>query len=184
MKALFVSQPARAFGEINVLLPLSEEIMARGGQSWFLVSPLAADVARRRHSERTFELSSDRSQNQILFWRLIRKLTPDLIIFSAFHELLHPRRRLECPLIDKWWLKDICVLGCTFVFMDFIAHVPALHDVLGCPDCSGPVSLAGRIGTAYCSCGVPQIGRPYWPSSLGLPFTIILESSYHSILVI
>lgn len=136
VRALFVSQPARAYGEINVVVPLAESLLEKGGDAWFLVSPLAARVARARFPDRTFELCGNRELNQNTFWRMVKKFRPDIILFSALHEVLHPRRKLECPLINWRWLEDINAFDVGLIFIDFIAHVPGLQEALDCPECA------------------------------------------------
>jgi hypothetical protein len=173
MRAIFISQPARAYGEINVALPLAEEIIARGGEAWFLASPLAAGIVRSKFPDRSFELGSNRADNQVLFWRMVKKFSPDLIIFTALHELLRPNRILECPLIDRYWLYDIVDLETAFVFIDFIAHVPGLRETAECLECSswfGPARLRAFLRRLWIILPCPLNEPAFIEGRCGIPF--------------
>ncbi len=137
VRALFLCGASRTYGEINVVLPLAESVVAAGGEVWFLSSPLAAQLGRPAFADRVFEMSEDRAANQVLFWRIIKKYRPNLVVFSELYEILQSDRPRECPLLDSVLLQDLESVEATLVFMDFIAHVGALQEVLACEHCAG-----------------------------------------------
>jgi hypothetical protein len=137
VRAMVVCLPSRANGELNVALPLALGIRRAGGAAWLFASPLGANVARRQMGHGVFEATHDRDTNQTIFWRMVKKYRPNLIVFSELYEILQPRRVQGCPLIDRRWLARLARTDASLAFLDFIAHVPALQAVLGCPTCSG-----------------------------------------------
>jgi Family of unknown function (DUF6365) len=136
MKVLLICAPSRAFGEVNSLVQLARSIVANGGEVWFLASPLAADVAKSHFPHRVFQMTPELDQNQIMFWRIVKKFRPDTIVLAELYEILRPRRKAECPFISPRWLYDTAELECNLVFVDFIAHVPMLRDIAECDFCS------------------------------------------------
>src|SRR5919106_1749629 len=90
MRALFLCGASRAYGEINVVLPLAESVAKAGGEVWFLASPLAAELARTKSPDRVFEMTGDRTANQATFSRMIKKFRPNVILFSELYEILQP----------------------------------------------------------------------------------------------
>jgi len=136
MRVLFLCSPSRAYGEINSILPLARGVAASGGEVWFLTSPLAGEIARCHFPDRVFELTPALMANQSLFRRIVKKFRPDVIVLSELYEILQPRRKPECPLIDYWWLRETQDLDCSLIFMDFIAHVPMLRSIAECDLCA------------------------------------------------
>jgi hypothetical protein len=105
MRAIFLCAPSRAFGEINTLIPLARDIVTRGGDVWFLASPLAATIAHTEFASQTFVMNGDRVHNRIVLARMLRKFNPDLLVFADFYEIIRPQRKAECPLIDADMLE-------------------------------------------------------------------------------
>lgn len=176
MKVLFISQPARAFGEVNVVMSLATNLLNAGGHPFFLVSPLAAAVLRTRFGDQTFELGGNILDNQVMFWRIIKKYRPEVIVFSALHELLHPRRRLDCPLIDWLWLKHVRHDNTMVVFMDFIAHVPALQETARCWECAsalGPARLRDFLRRLFVILPCPLNEPSPVPGRRGIPYRVM-----------
>jgi hypothetical protein len=136
IRALFLCGASRAYGEINVVLPLAESVAKAGGEAWFLASPLAAQLARTKSPDRVFEMTGDRTANQSMFSRMIKKFRPNVILFSELYEILQPGEIRECPLLDWKVLRDLQDVDATLVFIDFIAHVQMLRDVLECSSCA------------------------------------------------
>jgi hypothetical protein len=136
MRTLFVCTPSKAYGEVNAAIPLARGVVDRGGEVWFIASPLAADVAWSAFPGRVFTLTGDRQFNQSLFWRVCGKFRPDLIVFVELYEILRPGRKPDCPLIDSTWLRRIDSIPAEFVFLDFIVHVPLLREIADCIACS------------------------------------------------
>jgi hypothetical protein len=114
---------------------LARSVAAVGGEVWFLASPLAAKVAGLHFPGRVFQMTAYRNTNQIIFWRMVKKFRPDIILFSELYEILQPNRTPDCPFIDRWWLCAIAGLDCVLVFMDFIVHVPMLRAIAECETC-------------------------------------------------
>ena len=136
LRAIFLVAPSRAYGEINVAIPLARSIVNSGGEAWFFASPLASHLATKQFPERVFEMSPNRDDNQRMFWRLIKKYRVNMVVFAELYEILQPRRTTECPLMDTGFLRNLEYLDATLVFMDFIAHVPALQEIADCPQCA------------------------------------------------
>ncbi len=136
MRAIFLCAPSRAFGEINTLMPLARDIVTRGGDVWFLASPLAATIARTEFEPQTFAMNGDRAHNRIVLARMLRKFNPDLLVFADFYEIIRPQRKAECPLIDADLLEILEDFRGVLTFVDFIAHAPALREIGECPACA------------------------------------------------
>jgi Family of unknown function (DUF6365) len=141
MRVIFVCSPSRAYGEINSVVPLAKSVADARGEVWFLASPLAAEVAKLHFPDRVFQMTSELERNQTVFWRMVKKFDPDLIVFAELYEILRPNRRPECPFIDPEWLRKMADVECTLIFMDFITHIPMLRGIARCERC------AGRFGT-------------------------------------
>ena len=135
MRAVFVCTPSKAFGEVNAAIPLARSIVQAGGEVWFVASPLAAGLASQSFEGSVFTLSGNREFNQSLFWLVVGKFRPDVIIFVEFYEILRPKRTPDCPLIDRNWLRRMASVAGEVVFLDFIAHVPMLREISDCPRC-------------------------------------------------
>src|SRR5215471_15624914 len=136
IRVVFLCAPSRAYGEINVVLPLAESVAQAGGEVWFLASPLAARLARPKFPDRVFEMTGDASTNQTTFWRIVKKFRPNMVVFPELYELLQLNRWPDCPLIDWKLLQDLQGLEAVLVFVDFIAHVEMLQGVLACDVCA------------------------------------------------
>ena len=142
MRAIFLLSPSRAYGEINVAVPLAKGLADLGAEIWFVASPLAARIASKHFPGRVFTMASNRDANQVTFWRVVKKYRPNMIVFSELYEILQPRRMPECPILDRQFLADIGNLDTALVFLDFIAHVPALQEIAGCAQCAHPFGQA------------------------------------------
>ena len=138
LRVLFLSLPSRAYGEINVVLPLAEDIVNQGGEVWFLASPLAARVTRQKFPERVFEMGGERGENQRTFWRIVKKYRVNVVVFAELYEILQPRRKTDCPLFNARFFSMIGDCDATLVFMDFIAHAPILQEIGDCATCARP----------------------------------------------
>jgi hypothetical protein len=136
IRTIFVCGASRAYGEVNVVLPLAESVINEGGEAWFLMSSLAAQLTRRRFPNRVFDMSANRRENQLVFWRMVKKYRPDVIVFSELYELLRPFVTHEFPFFNWKLLRDLTQLDATLIFMDFIAQTPLLQSVLDCPQCA------------------------------------------------
>ena len=136
MRAIFLCAPSKAYGEINTLVQLARNISEEGGEIWFLASPLAAEVAGSHFPGRVFQLTPDLERNQVIFWRMVKKFRPDMIVLSELYEILRPKRKPDCPLINSSWLREMGEIDCALVFVDFIAHVPLLRGIAECDVCS------------------------------------------------
>ena len=136
IRSLFVCAASRAYGEINVVLPLAQGVAQAGGEVWFLVSPLAAQLARSKFPDRVFEMTGDCITNQITFWRIVKKFRPNMVVFPELYQILQIGRKPECPLVDWKLLQDLQELEATLVFIDFIAHVQMLQNVVACDVCA------------------------------------------------
>src|SRR5215469_6392692 len=128
MRVLFLCPPSRAFGEINTLIPLAQQVRATGGEVRFLTSPLASSIAQTHFPQRVFKLTPYRDRNQVMLWRIIKKFRPDVVVFADFYEVLRPLRRSDCPLVDARFFEIAASLPCALVFVDFIAHADTLRD--------------------------------------------------------
>jgi len=138
LRVVFLSFPSRAYGEINAVLPLAEDVVNQGGEVWFLASPLAARVARQKFPDRVFEMGEERDENQRVFWRVVKKYRANMVVFSELYDILQPTRRTDCPFFDAWFFSMIGDSDATLVFMDFIAHVPVLQEMGDCATCARP----------------------------------------------
>jgi Family of unknown function (DUF6365) len=136
IRAIFLLSPSRAYGEINVAVPLAKSIADQGAQVWFIASPLAARIATLQFPGRVFVMGESREANQVIFWRVVKKYRVNVVVFSELYEVLQPRRMPDCPLLDRQFFQDIEYLDATLVFLDFIAHVPVLQQVAGCTHCA------------------------------------------------
>jgi hypothetical protein len=137
MKFLFVCAPSAAYGEINAAVALADEAAALGARIWFIVSPLGAELARPRYGDSTFELTPNKHVNQVKFWRILKKVRPDLIVFTELYEILQPNRMPSFPLIDTKLLQDLEYEQGSLIFLDFIAHAEMLTEIANCPECAG-----------------------------------------------
>jgi hypothetical protein len=137
-RVLFLLSPSRAYGEINVAVPLAKGLADLGAEVWFVASALAARIASKHFAGRVFTMGPNREANQVTFWRTVKKFRPNLIVFSELYEILQPRRMPECPLVDGEFLQDINNLDAALVFLDFITHVPALREIASCAECASP----------------------------------------------
>lgn len=172
VRALFLCAPSRAFGEINTLIPLARGIREAGGDVWFMASPLAAAVARREFGEHTFEMSGEGPRNRIVLRRIVRKLRPDLLVFSELYEILKPQRKPDCPLLDAGMIEWLDEFQGALVFVDFIAHTPVLREIAACRRCSahfGSKALRRFLRRLYvilpCPLNDPQSGTRH-----GIPY--------------
>lgn len=136
MKILFLCAPSKAYGEINAAVTMANEAKARGARVWFLVSPLGAEVARPEYGETTFELTPNKHVNQVKFWRILKKIRPDLIVFSELYEILQPGKKPDCPLIDAELLRGLEYEQASLIFLDFIVHAGMLAEIAECPGCA------------------------------------------------
>jgi hypothetical protein len=175
VRAIVVCLPSRAYGELNVAMPLAQGIRRAGGEAWLLASPLAARVSRRQFTHGVFEATTDRATNQTIFWRMVKKYRPNLIVFSELYEIIQPRRRQGCPLIDRRWLSQIARTDLSLAFIDFIAHVSTLHAVLACPQCSrrlGAEALRSFFERLWVVLPCPLNEPAQIPGRRGIPFSI------------
>jgi uncharacterized protein DUF6365 len=136
LRAVFLSMPSRAYGEINTILPVARSVADAGGDVWILASPLAASLAQKSLPGRVFEMGPNKEHNQATFWRVVKKYRANMVVFSEFYEVLQPRRKTDCPLLDARFFARLDNLDASLVFMDFISHVPALQEIAGCALCS------------------------------------------------
>jgi Family of unknown function (DUF6365) len=129
IRAIFLLSPSRAYGEINVAVPLAKGVADLGGEVWFIASPLAARIAAVQFPGRVFVMGPNRENNQVAFWRWVKKYRINAVVFSELYEILQPRRIPDCPLLDRQFFNDIEYLDATLLFLDFIAHVPVLQQL-------------------------------------------------------
>jgi hypothetical protein len=175
LRAIFLVAPSRAYGEINVAIPLARSIVNSGGEVWFLASPLASGLANTQFPERVFELSSSRDDNQRTFWRMIKKYRANMVVFTELYEIIQPRRMTDCPLLSFNFFRDLEYLDATFVFVDFIAHVPALQEIAGCPRCAkrfGARQLESFLQRLWVVLPCPLNEPAEVPGRCGVPYRI------------
>jgi Family of unknown function (DUF6365) len=163
-------------------MSLAREISGAGGSVWFFASPNAASIARREYPAQTFEMTNNRERNRVILLRMLKKIRPEILVFSEFYEIIRPRRRPDCPLIDATLIEALDEVDCIFAFVDFIAHAPILREIGQCDACSdqfgGPLLrrfLRRLFVMVPCPLNDPgqaeeQQGIPY--RSLELPRTI------------
>jgi hypothetical protein len=174
LRVVFLCFPSKAYGEINVVLPLAESVASAGGEVWFLASPLAARVARQKFPNRVFETGWDREENQRTFWRLVKKYRANVIVFSELYEILQPRRRTDCPFFDARFFIGAGESDATFVFLDFIAHVPVLREIGDCATCArrfGGVHLRNFFERLWVLLPCPLNEPSDVPDRSGIPYS-------------
>lgn len=175
LRALFLSFPSRAYGEINVVQPLAEDVSSHGGEAWFLVSPLAARVARQKFPDRVFEMTGEIEENQILFWRILKKYRINVVVFSEFYEILQPKRHTDCPFFNRRFFSMIGESDVTLVFMDFIAHTPMLREIGDCATCAkrfGGLHLRSFFERLWVILPCPLNEPGDTPGRIGIPYRI------------
>jgi len=145
LRAIFLLSPSRAYGEINVAVPLAKGLADQRAEVWFLASPLAARIATRHFPGRVFTMVPNRDVNQVTFWRMVKKYRPNMVVFSELYEILQPRRMPECPLVDGQFLSDLDQVEAALVFLDFITHVPALTEIATCTECASQFGQATLV---------------------------------------
>jgi hypothetical protein len=175
IRALFVCAASRAYGEVNVAIPLAQSVLDAGGEAWFLASPLAAELVRAKSPDRVFEMTGDCLANQSTFLRIVKKFRPNVILFSELYEILQLDETRECPLIDRKLLADLQGIDAALVFIDFIAHVEMLRDVLTCSYCAqrlGERPLQAFLERLWVVVPCPLNEPGPVPNRRGMPFRI------------
>jgi hypothetical protein len=178
VRVLIVCAPSKAFGEIITLISLAKDLAQNGAQIWFLASPLAATLARQHFADTTFEMANTYEANQNIFWRIAKKIRPNVVVLAELYELLQPRRKPDCPFVNADWLRSLESLDAILIFVDFIAHVPALREIAVCDSCAalfggGPLrSFLRRLWVILpCPLNEPgavqeRVGIPYHAESI------------------
>jgi hypothetical protein len=141
MRVLFVCPSTVSSGEAITAQHMARDVVARGGDVWFVASAPAVTFVRAAAADHLTVLTEeDATANHRAWDRAIHRFRPAHVVFADYPLLFFPSGTV--PLADDAWVRSLETLDAALVTLDHLGYAQRSQTVFFGPP---HLSMAGAI---------------------------------------